>query len=97
MNTAHSILLTVLILLCCLIELHPRIQTGPIASLTLGIIAVVALVRLGTQAISDVNVASLSEYIITGAVLYGVLHYLQRITRKRSPRSNSIDTWRIAP
>lgn len=98
MNAAHSILLTVLILLCCLIELHPRIRTGPGTSITLGVIAVVALVRLGTQALTSEHAASLIEYIVTGAVLYGILFYLRRINpRHQKPRSRSIDTWRIAP
>lgn len=90
--TAHALLLALLILLCALIELHPRIRTGPLASLIVGAIAVAAYLRLTTCA----GQAPLPEYLLIGAALLALALFA---AHRHSPSHDRslYDPWRIAP
>lgn len=94
MNTAHILLLLALIVACCLAELHPRVRSTARSSATLGLIAVCACIRLGSQLIDTPAPASLWEYILTAALLYGVVAYLLHARTSPSTRA-SLDRWHI--
>lgn len=90
--TAHALLLALLILLCALIEIHPRIRTGTLTSLIVGAIAVAAYLRLTTCA----SQAPLSEYLLIGAALLALALFA---AHRHSPSHDRslYDPWRIAP
>ena len=91
--TAHALLLALLILPCAPIELHPRIRTGLLASLTVGALAVTAYLRLTTCT----GPAPFYEYLAIGlalALLILFAHHRHTATR-HDP--SLYDPWRIAP
>lgn len=90
--TAHALLLALLILLCALVELHPRIRTGTLSSLLIGAIAVGAYLRLTTCTAA----APLGEYIAIGLALLVVILFA---AHRHTPSHDRAlyDPWRIAP
>lgn len=93
MPLAHILLLLALIVACCIAELHPRIPSTACSSAILGLIAVCACIRLGTQLIPSPALAPLWEYLLTAALLYGVVAHL--ITARQATRNTAIDRWHI--
>lgn len=96
MPLAHILLLAALIAACCLAELHPRIRSTALSTALLGLTAVCACIRLGTQLIPNPVPAPLWEYLLTAALLYGVLAHL--LTARHPPRRSApLDRWHITP
>ncbi len=91
--TAHSILLAVLLIACIVTELHPRIRTGLLATILLGITAVVAYLRLTTCS----SPAPLFEYLAIGLSLVAVATFACRRYSPRDHAHHLYDPWRIAP
>lgn len=90
--TTHALLLALLILLCTLIELHPRIRTGLLASLIIGALAITAYLRLTTCT----GPAPLVEYLAIGLTLALLAAFaIRRHTPRHDP--SLYDPWRIAP
>ena len=90
--TAHALLLALLILICAAVELHPRIRTGVVASILLGLLAIAAYIRLVTCSAP----ATLPEYLAIGAALAVVALFAHRRHTPDHDRS-LYDPWRIAP
>lgn len=91
--TAHALLLALLILLCALTELHPRIRTGPLASLLIGALAIAAYLRLTTCN----SPAPLPEYLLIGLALTLITTFAIRRHTPRPHNRHPYHPWRITP
>lgn len=95
----HALLLALLIALCALVELHPRVRTGCLASLTIGTLAIAAWLRLTLHAIHGHGTAPLLEYIATAAAILALYRYARHRIRApgRHPHAGPINHWHITP
>lgn len=87
-----TVLQSALLMACIVVELHPRIRTGPVACAAFGAVALTILVRIG-------NPAGLGEYLLTATLLALVLHYAYTHRQPAQRFGGGINpiTWRITP
>lgn len=96
MNTPFLTLLQAALLIACIVvELHPRIRTGPLACTAFGAVALTILIRVG-------NPAGLGEYLLTAALLALVLRYAHTHRQPARRLAKPIEPppynpWRITP
>lgn len=90
--TAHSLLLVALLVVCIVVELHPRIRTGLTATLLLGTLAMAALLRLAIH-----TPAALPEYLLIGAAIGLVIALARSKLHPPRPADDPFGRWHITP